>query len=348
MDREVKLSRGGEPSSTDKESVMATRGDTKLEELLFETAGEHVATRVPSATPEQCVDDVRRALGGQCFETLAAVAVVDDERLVGLIRLEDLMAAPGHSRVRDVMDPSPPVVRPGVDQEIAAWHAVRRGDSFLAVTEGGGRFMGLVPPERMLAVLLWEHDEDMARLGGFLHDAASARRASREPVLRRLWHRLPWLMVGLAGSLLAAWIMGSFEERLQGTVALAFFIPGIVYMADAVGTQTETLVIRGLSVGVPIGEVVRRELLTGVLVGVALAAAFLPLAWVGWEADVAVAAALALLAASSTATLVAMTLPWLFTRLGKDPAFGSGPLATVIQDLASILIYFAIAARLVA
>jgi magnesium transporter len=53
------------------------------------------------------------------------------------------------------------------------------------------------------------------------------------------------------------------------------------------------------------------------------------------------------LAASSTATLVAMALPWLFSRLSRDPAFGSGPLATVIQDLASILIYFAIAARLV-
>jgi magnesium transporter len=93
--------------------------------------------------------------------------------------------------------------------------------------------------------------------------------------------------------------------------------------------------------------VVRRELLTGLLVGVALAAAFLPLAWLGWEADVAIAAALALLAASSTATLVAMALPWLFSRLGLDPAFGCGPLATVIQDLASILIYFAIATRLV-
>jgi magnesium transporter len=326
---------------------MTTEEGNRLEEILFETASEHVATRVPVATPEQSVDDVRRALWGHRFETLAAVAVVDHERLVGLIRLEDLMAAPGNPHVREVMDPSPPMVGPGVDQEVAAWHAVQRGESFLAVADGEGRFLGLVPPQRLLAVLLWEHDEDMARLGGFVHDATAARRASREPVLRRFWHRLPWLLVGLVGALVAAWIVGSFEERLQGNVALAFFIPGIVYMADAVGTQTETLVIRGLSVGVPIGEVVRRELLTGLLVGLALSAAFLPLAWLGWGGDVAFAAALALLAASSTATLVAMALPWLFSRLGRDPAFGSGPLATVIQDLASILIYFAIAARLV-
>jgi CBS domain-containing protein len=77
---------------------MATADVTKLEEIVFETAVEHVATHVPLATPEQRVDEVRRALEGQRFETLAAVAVVYHERLVGLIRLEDLMAAPDTHR----------------------------------------------------------------------------------------------------------------------------------------------------------------------------------------------------------------------------------------------------------
>ena len=130
-------------------------------------------------------------------------------------------------------------------------------------------------------------------------------------------------------------------------MGLVFFIPGIVYMADAVGTQTETRIIRGLSVGVPVGEVVRRELLTGVLVGLAVSVVFLPVALWRWDSDVALAAALALLAACSTATVVAMALPWLLSRMGRDPAYGSGPLATVIQDLASILIYFVIALPLV-
>jgi magnesium transporter len=294
------------------------------------------------------VEDVRRSLEGRHYDTLAAIAVTDRGRLLGLIRMEDLMAVPGDAPVREVMDHSPPVVGPGVDQEVAAWQAVHRGEAVLAVADDRGHFIGLIPPARMLAVLLWEHDEDMARLGGFLHDASSARRASREPVLRRFWHRLPWLIVGLGGALLAAEIVGSFEERLRSNIALAFFIPGIVYMADAVGTQTETLVIRGLSVGVPIGAVVRRELLTGLLVGFAVSAAFLPVALWRWESDVAVATALALLAACGTATLVAMALPWILNRVGRDPAYGSGPLATVIQDLASIVIYFAIALPLVA
>ena len=100
--------------------------------------------------------------------------------------------------------------------------------------------------------------------------------------------------------------------------------------------------------GVPIARVVRRELTTGLLVGVTIAAAFIPVAvWRWGDAQVAFTAGLALLAACSTATVVAMALPWAIHRLGRDPAFGSGPLATVVQDLLSILIYFAVAAAII-
>jgi magnesium transporter len=200
-----------------------------------------------------------------------------------------------------------------------------------------------------LAVLLWEHDVDMARLGGFPRDTASARTAGQEAVRRWVLHRLPWLLLGLAGAFVAADIVGAFEAQLQGRVILAFFLPGVVYLADAVGTQTEALVIRGLSVGVPIGRVVFRELLTGLLMGLALALAFAPIALWRWgQADVVLAVALSLLAACSIATVIATSLPWLLRRLGLDPAFSSGPLATVVQDLLSILHCFLISVALVA
>jgi magnesium transporter len=90
-------------------------------------------------------------------------------------------------------------------------------------------------------------------------------------------------------------------------------------MADAVGTQTEALVIRGLSVGVPIAQVVRRELITGLVVGIVIAAAFLPIGLAIWdEVDVVIAVAAALFAACSTATLVAMALPWVFSRRSRS------------------------------
>jgi magnesium transporter len=81
------------------------------------------------------------------------------------------------------------------------------------------------------------------------------------------------------------------------------------------------------------------------LVGLALAGISLPAVWwVLGSAELAVTVALALLAACTVATVIAMSLPWLVSRLGRDPAFGSGPLATVVQDLLSLVIYFAIAA----
>lgn len=241
------------------------------------------------------------------------------------------------------MDAAPPVVAPGVDQEVAAWQAVQHAESALAVVDGDGRFVGLIPPHRLLAVLLSEHEEDLSRLGGFLKNTSIARHASEEAILRRFWHRLPWLLLGLAGALMAADIVGWFEAQLQGNVVLAFFVAGVVYLADAVGTQTETVVVRGLSVGVAIKQVVWRELLTGALIGIVLALVAYPLVSWRWGAgDVAFGVSLALLAACSTATIAAMALPWGFDRVGVDPAFGSGPLATVIQDLLSILMYFVI------
>jgi magnesium transporter len=90
--------------------------------------------------------------------------------------------------------------------------------------------------------------------------------------------------------------------------------------------------------------VVRRELLTGVLIGMLIGVAFFLFALIGWgDTDVAFAVALALAASCSIATSVATVLPRLLARFGSDPAFGSGPLATIIQDLLSIAVYLAIA-----
>jgi Divalent cation transporter len=113
-------------------------------------------------------------------------------------------------------------------------------------------------------------------------------------------------------------------------------------MADAVGTQTETALIRALAAGVTVRSVLRRELLTGLVIGIVIGGAFLAFALVGWgdlAVAVAVALAVAMFASCSIATLVATALPAAFQRLGKDPAFGSGPLATVFQDLLSITVY---------
>jgi magnesium transporter len=148
---------------------------------------------------------------------------------------------------------------------------------------------------------------------------------------------------------LSAHLVAAYESELRRHVVLAFFVPGVVYLADAVGTQTETLFVRGLSVAVPMERVIWRELATGWLVALALSLVFFPIALWWWSrADVAAAVSLALLVSCSIASAVAMACPWLLNRFNLDPALGSGPLATVIQDLLSIAVYFAIVMRLVA
>jgi magnesium transporter len=315
-----------------------------LREFSSETAAAHVCRLVPVTSPQKTAGELRRSLEGMRFESATHTAVCEHGKLVGVLRVEDLFGALAEAKIGEIMDADPPTVAPGVDQEKAAWKAVQHAESALAVVDVGGRFIGFIPPDRLLSVLLHEHDEDMARVGGFLRDSSLARNASEEPISKRFWHRVPWLLLGLAGALLAADIVGFFEAQLRANVMIAFFIPGIVYLADAVGTQTETLVIRGLSVGVPIGQVLRREIVTGLAIGVTLAVVFFPFGFWWWgRGGIVLTVAVAIFAACATANLVAMALPWMFHRAGIDPAFGSGPMATVIQDLLSITIYLALA-----
>jgi magnesium transporter len=160
-------------------------------------------------------------------------------------------------------------------------------------------------------------------------------------------HRLPWLALGLAGAMLASGLVGAFEDALRENILLAFFVPAVVYMADAVGTQTETVVIRAIAVGIPLRVIARRELVSGALIGCALAVAFFVFADLAWgDGRVALVVSVALLLSTAIATAVAMVIPYLLDQLGLDPAFGAGPLATVIQDLLSIAVYFTAAVAL--
>ncbi len=312
---------------------------------LFETAAQHATRRVPIARPDDTAGLLRASLAGNAYDCASHVAVCDDAgHFLGILRGEALLAAPASASVGSLMDSAAPVVSPGVDQEVAAWRAAQRRESALAVVDGAGRFVGLIPPHALIAVLLAEHEEDLRRIGGFVVRTAAVRGASVETVRMRFRHRLPWLLIGLAGALGAADVVASFEATLASNVALAFFLPGIVYLADAVGTQTETIVVRALSIGISLRSMLVREVLTGLAIGAALAATAFPLLWLRWgHASLASIVALSMLAACSTATLAAMTLPWILQRAGFDPAVGSGPVATVIQDLVSIVLFFAIA-----
>lgn len=158
------------------------------------TTDDRLATRVPRAAPDERAGAVREALLGRKFDCSSHVAVCDGGRLAGLLPIEALLAAPRDAPLSSLMDRDPPVVNPDRDEEAAAWQPVRKDETALCVTDADGRFLGLVPPRRLVAMLLAEHEEDLSRLSGFTGSELLIRTTSEEPVRRRVRHRLPWLM----------------------------------------------------------------------------------------------------------------------------------------------------------
>jgi magnesium transporter len=242
------------------------------------------------------------------------------------------------------MAADPLIVHPNLGQEQLLILAARHGMSAPAVVDAEGRLLGCVPPRALIEIGRREHAEDMNRLAGILHRSDLGRHAFDVPPWQRALHRLPWLLVGLLGSAVATMVVARFEERLQAQIAVAFFIPAIVYLADAVGTQTEAVVVRGLSFAAPrLGGLLAGELAAGAIVGAALAALTLPLVYLAFgDATLAFAVALSIFIAGSAAAVCGLIFPWLLWRVGLDPAFGSGPVATVVQDVLSLLVYFAL------
>jgi len=307
---------------------------------MTETAARHLVTRVPRAALEERADAVLARLTGQTFDCAESVCVVGAAgELTGLVPLTRLLAAAPGARLADLALRPAPAVAPDTDQETVANAAIRHGIAAVPVVDAARRLLGVVPPQALLEVLRHEHVEDLHRLAGIARESVQARAALEAPRVR---DRLPWLLVGLAGSTLAAALMASFEASLQANVAIAFFVPGIVYLADAIGTQSEAIAVRGLSLShAPVQRLLLGELRTGILLGLVLGGlgALGVWLWLG-EPRLASAVGIALAAASAVATTIGFVFPWLFASLGRDPAFGSGPLATVIQDVLSIAIYF--------
>jgi magnesium transporter len=276
------------------------------------------------------------------------IHVVDAKgRLHGAVALASVVSAPPRDAMV-VLKHAVHAVTTEVDPEHVASTALRHGMVAVPVVDHGGHFHGVVPARALMEVLRREHVEDLHRMAGIQRETAQARMAIEAPPVRRARDRLPWLLAGLAGSMLATWVMASFEAQLQAKIALAFFVPAIVYLADAIGTQTEAIAVRGLSLShAPMRELVWGEMRTGLLIGTALGALAWPAVWLVWgDMQLASTVALALLVAGTVATTIGLLFPWLLAHLGRDPAFGSGPLATILQDVLSLAIYFAIASVL--
>jgi len=266
-----------------------------------------------------------------------------DGALLGAVRLSALLSASAETAMQALAEAPWPAVSLASSREEAASLAIRHEAPALAVLDHDGAFIGAVSATSVMAILRDEHLEDLHHMVGILGRSDAAKAALTAPPYQRALYRLPWLLVGLAGSAAATALMAGAEAQLSAHIAVAFFIPAIIYLADAIGTQAEAVAVRGLSLtdGGPL-RLLLGELGTGALLGLVLASlSFAAIYAVFGEARLALAVASALFIAGTVATGIGFLLPWMFQRYGLDPALAAGPLATVLQDVLSLAVYLA-------
>lgn len=315
-----------------------------------ETAGRLMTRRVLMAKPGETVGAVCRRIATEPLDLADPIIAVDQAgRYRGAIRLESLVRADPTHNAHNFAQADWPCVPASTDQEQAADLARSRGLVALPVVNKSGHALGCISAPRLLDVLGREHTEDVLRLAGIMKPMNEASYALDEPPLHRAWRRLPWLLVGFAGTAIATALMASFEAMFAANVRIAFFVPAIVYLADAVGAQTVAVAVRGLPITHrSFWRLFSGEAAAGLIIGTVLALLSYVAVIAGFgDSGLAAAVAVTILLAGAVATAVGLALPWLLARMGIDPAFGSGPVATIIQDVLSILIYvLAIAAIL--
>ncbi len=316
-----------------------------------ETIGRVMSANVPVCHADDTLEQILEKITSRHWASVRNVYVVDEAgKLLGYIGLGELVQHGQNSKARALMQEATERLNPRDDQEKAVFLAVRDNAVVLPVVDNSGRFLGAVTARKVIGIMHDEHLED-ALLASGVRDGKGVQIAklATERTALIVRNRAPWLVAGLAVGLGLGFISSFFEESLQETVALVYFIPVVAYIADSVGAQSEAIAVRALAtLKLNNFRYLTKELLTGLSLGVLMGVlGGVGAAFIGQSASVGLAVGLSLFVASTVAAMLASGIPMLFKALGKDPALATAPLATALQDVISILIYFGFAAWLV-
>ena len=270
----------------------------------------------------------------------------DDNRLTGVISLRDLVTTPPETSLIDIMTKNVVSVRPETDQEEVAKIVARYNYLAVPVVDMDDSMLGIVTVDDVVDVIREEATEDFLQMAGAGKD--------REILLKSSWEnvksRLPWLFASWVGGVLAAFIIGKFEHMLETTVALAAFIPVIIGMGGNVGTQSSTIVVRGMATGrVEAGgelKLVFKELRVGLILGMLygiLLGGFTLLPFVESPASLGIIVGLSICSSMLIASCVGTVVPLILQKIDVDPAIATGPFVTTSIDILGVTLYFLIA-----
>jgi len=273
--------------------------------------------------------------------------VVDEYgKLVGVSSLRQLVVVAPETPLKEFMSTDVFSVQTDMDQEEVARIVARYDILAVPVVDDSNRLVGVVTVDDVIDILRKEATEDILKMAGVGEEFVETK-----SILKSTRIRLPWLFASCIGGLFAFFIIGKFESSILKYAYLAAFIPVIMGMGGNIGTQSSTIVVRGLATGRlnvrDIWSVVLKELSIGVILGLVYGALIGSVAQLRYSMmALAISVALAVISSMSVAALVGSLVPMAFARINIDPAVATGPFVTTSIDIISVFFYFKIATML--
>ncbi|SMC71800.1 magnesium transporter [Desulfocicer vacuolatum DSM 3385] len=268
-------------------------------------------------------------------------------KLVGVSSLRQLVVVHPEKPLKEFMTRDIVSVKTYTDREEVAQLVARYDYLAVPVVDDDNCLVGIVTVDDVIDIISEEATGDILKMAGVGEDYIET-----QTVLRGTRIRLPWLFTSFLGGLAAFFIIGNFEASLQQYAYLAAFIPVIMGMGGNIGTQSSTIVVRGIATGkIDTGDlfsVVGKELAIGVILGIVYGLFIGIVAKVRFNHEplslqLAFSVGLAVISSMSVAALVGSLVPMLFEKANIDPAVATGPFVTTSVDIVSVYCYFMIA-----
>ena len=280
-------------------------------------------------------------------ETIYTCYVTDSNRkLEGTVSLKDLVIAPGNKKVEDIMETDPIFVRTIDDQEEVA-NLFKKYDLLsVPVVDQENRLIGIITIDDIVDVIEEEASEDIQIMHGL---APSEEEYLKTDIITLAKQRIFWLLFLMLSATITGSIIESFQGSLEKAVGLAVFIPMLMGTGGNAGTQSSTLVIRGIALGEvalnDMPKVIWRELRISLMVGISLAVVnFVRVYYLGGNSfTVSVVVSVTLILTIMMAKVIGGVLPLIAKAINIDPAIMASPLISTIVDALTLLSYFKIA-----
>lgn len=309
----------------------------------------HVSTRVPVVLESVTIGHVEQLLLSHIhsFESIHYIYVVDEVKVLkGVLSIKELFRLPKKKLVREAMKKHIISAHEHTHQERVAYLALHHKLKAIPIVSSHGHFIGVVTGDSILSILQSEASENLFRMGGMTNNFGPVDDVYHIPLWKSLRHRLPWLFIGLMGGVMASGIVDGFEAVLSKHFILATFIPLIVYMGDAVGTQMEAYIIRDFAMSEKLQFMSYFYRHLRVVVCMSIISSLVlwgALILFSFQTNIAFVVSLSLFLAMMSSLATGLVVPYVFHKFKADPANASGPIATIIQDMMSIIVYFSVA-----